>query len=432
MPRSICFVQVDFSECTIRWSPLQEHSLSLHAVIALSLDEKPLKMNLTGWETASIRRWTIMKPQGNTDAKGKSETSSAGDDVPPPTGLANVSSSSGDDLQRTASHVVASASSTRDQMPPAAQPFSSDVEHGSIPRWTCAKNVTRTVAASDCRPSTSSSKQQPRKQSIERRRFSDILPLAIYAAGKGSMSRLSLTYRDQHGFAHELVLNMPSQKASAWHQALQEMLAALQTLPASVAHRRWVLSCLDSIGAASSLNRSDLGLLLNRANIGMDSSDQTHLAARISSLEVPGWAAVKAGHFSVFQVIGMLAHLSAEQDSIEMLHSRYAGGPQMNLSGWLAFLRAEQMHDATSPQPSVSTAALDTTVKAAETEVEEAQRVFRYACQRGDAGVRREAGLSAQQFAMILLSPDNDAVGPAAQSPVERLSHHWCACSHNV
>jgi len=62
-----------------------------------------------------------------------------------------------------------------------------------------------------------------------------------------------------------------------------------------------------------------------------------------------------------------------------------------------------------------------------------ASRHFEAECQRAASGdLRVDDGLNSQQFALLLLAPDNDAVAPPSKCALEHpLAHYWTATSHN-
>ena len=93
--------------------------------------------------------------------------------------------------------------------------------------------------------------------------------LAVFLGiAKKKQQLLHIRFRDGHGLARTLVLSLPSDQMADWHRGLRNVLASAMALPASVGHRRWALSCMESVsshGAGGMLRRpADLPALLNR------------------------------------------------------------------------------------------------------------------------------------------------------------------------
>ena len=107
-----------------------------------------------------------------------------------------------------------------------------------------------------------SARQEPSGEKQPRR-----LSLRSFSKKRSHTSWLLMSYRDMQGLSRVLVLTLPSVEAAVWHRVLSNVLVSASTIPASVAHRRWALSCMESVGwhgATGLIRRSDFFALLNR------------------------------------------------------------------------------------------------------------------------------------------------------------------------
>ena len=205
----------------------------------------------------------------------------------------------------------------------------------------------------------------------------------------------------------------------------------------------WILTCIGQSGRGL-IRATDVHLLLTRANANVNGDVREYLS-RARQMASPPWLFATADLLNVPQVAEMLLSLSTSQLEIEGLFSQFAssqnasGSRRMSRAAWLDFCRREQT-DTTA-----------TTMTA-----EELEQSFAIASGRTGSELRSEPdkgllrdeledaalstdrpsaspeGLNLQQFALLLLSPCNDAVGPPINSDLSQpLAHYWCATSHN-
>lgn len=231
-------------------------------------------------------------------------------------------------------------------------------------------------------------------------------------------------------------------KAEAWLAALHALMAEAPTRAAERPHYRWALSCMEAVGSRLGpsrlhglLRRQDFEQLLNRANICLDEAAQAQALAAADALPLPAWRKPSSPDLlNLQQVHAALCGLAMAQPEIEDLFHRYAPGGRMSLPQWRAFERAKQVGDVLSAP---DTAAAEAAEGKAEPETAMEVEVAAALGAEAEATAARwmEAGgggLGLREFAMLLLSPHNDAVGPAPpQGLKEPLSHYWCATSHN-
>mmetsp|Transcript_72241 Transcript_72241/g.217132 ORF Transcript_72241/g.217132 Transcript_72241/m.217132 type:complete len:170 (-) Transcript_72241:140-649(-) len=116
--------------------------------------------------------------------------------------------------------------------------------------------------------------------------------------------------------------------------------------------------------------------------------------------------------------MSVLLQLFTTQPSIALLFSRYAGLGPMDTASWRAFMRAEQLQQPAGGGESAR-------------QIEEANALF---LMRESTHVMVGGAVSLQlaEFALHLLSPQNDAVGPSQVIDMSKpLPHYWCACSYH-
>jgi hypothetical protein len=140
----------------------------------------------------------------------------------------------------------------------------------------------------------------------------------------------------------------------------------------------------------------------------------------------------RAKKLNVRQLTGFLLRLCTSSQKLVALFNHLQVDGCVPLSEWLEFIRDEQVSEAgNQPRPSGDDGRDSNSVDSAECpEVVEAQK--RYEDTVGTDGNKLD-GLTQVQFALQLLSPLNDAVGPSRDS--ERLQEpifdFWNACTHN-
>ena len=284
---------------------------------------------------------------------------------------------------------------------------------------------------------------------------------------------LRVRYGCAFGKGRWLYMTMPAVKAEAWLQALKALCATAPLGPNEEAHFAWSLSCMEMVRATALvamdnltlsllpttlptfLRWSDLSSLLDCANISL--ADEAEVAALRQTSETAPLAVWRTpptdGLLNAQQVHWMLLKLATSQKEIEASFQQYAPSGRMRRAEFLAFVRAEQQGRAAGPdeprggkddedegggRDTPADAALDLELQTAGVEYDKTLAAL-LAAMGGAAAVAPEeegggeaAGIGPTQFAQLLLSPSNDAVGPPPpQSLAEPLAHYWCACSHN-
>jgi hypothetical protein len=228
-----------------------------------------------------------------------------------------------------------------------------------------------------------------------------------------------VTYSDCADVSRMLELRMPQHKANLWVDGLR---ALLQLLPgfASPAHVRWVVTCMaatSTSGKCGYIRRAELRRLMGRANTSSSIASVAAIeeALRVGQrleqqLELPAWlkssaeAANSSRHLWARQVTRLLVHMSTEsQVATELFHCHAVNG-RMGSAEWEQFTRTEQLGP---PQGYDQT----------------------------DDRSLADAVLCVEQFALRLLSPQNDAVAAdvdAEHEPLEPFAHYWTPASHNT
>ena len=280
--------------------------------------------------------------------------------------------------------------------------------------------------------------------------------------------QLLVQYNGSKGVPRVLELQLPKEKVASWAEGLQMLVKKVPRI-ASPSYWRWALSCMVATsrrGEAGVLRRSELGSLLKRANSSVRLSDEKlaeaqHFIEGVEQhLDVPAWLrAPRMGGdgdalLGVRTITGLLLWLCTYSTEIAGLFDHYAEKGQVGLDNWLDFVRAEQLGHCYVGQrgQSDSPPPWPTRFCAQAAELALAETRFRQATAAGSAEAPTNNGLKLLQFALQLLSPQNDAVALASDSigtlgasdsgaaangdahiPLnEPLSHYWTACSHNT
>eukprot|EP00966_Prymnesium_polylepis_P291423 6731186-Prymnesium_polylepis.1 len=173
-------------------------------------------------------------------------------------------------------------------------------------------------------------------------------------------------------------------------------------------------------GATGNLSRSDLPLLMVRANARARMSKATVTVAMEAvdkqRHQLPHW--LRDGDSShtlnAQQVMSLLLQLTVSHE-IQKLYDAHTTGGQMKLAEWLTFVRSEQLQGDQGP------AVEDTTISLA-----------RDAFERAVQADGEDQSMDASLFTLQLLSCENAAVGstPTVESLNEPLAQHWTAASH--
>ena len=117
----------------------------------------------------------------------------------------------------------------------------------------------------------------------------------------------------------------------------------------------------------------------------------------------------------------MLIHLSTASKQIDEIFGCHSSADIMSGTEWLEFLKAEQLGEGPGSDEAGRSS-----------ELAGAVAQFEAAIQEAGSELRTEEGLSRLQFALLVLSPRNDAVQRAEEPNLsEPLHHYWIACSHN-
>ena len=252
-------------------------------------------------------------------------------------------------------------------------------------------------------------------------------------------SVVRIIYSDRGGVLRVLELSCSEEKGSSWSEGLQTLLDAVprQGVPA---HWRWALSCMAATsrrGATGFLRQGELATLLTCANsIGVSAAALETALQSVNSAqqqEAPPWLRTRADENQRMQllgpqsIVGVLLRLCMSSQHISELYRRYTDRSGLiNSDRWLEFQRCEQLAPH-SEQGELRNSQDD--------EMEIARESFRQAF-AGGKELPPEAGLGIVQFALQLLSPNNDAVanaqGADEMSKWEQpFAHYWTAASHN-
>ena len=248
--------------------------------------------------------------------------------------------------------------------------------------------------------------------------------------------------------------------ASTWVDGLRALLKTVPR-PSPPAYTRWALSCIAGSGdraVPGSVRMSEILTVLRRANasasVGSELIEQTLRAVEESEEqeELPPWLASAAARevrthdqtqklLSIQQVVSLLLRLCTSSATITQLFHRYAVGDKMGLSQWLSFVSTEQLASQLDESGSSDSGGHSHSAEPpeeVEVELTSARRDFERAIQSWgvDQELDIDQKLSLLQFALLLLSPQNDAVEPARDASSTDdlhapITHYWVATSHN-
>jgi len=259
-----------------------------------------------------------------------------------------------------------------------------------------------------------------------------------------SSQNLIIQYNDHGGISRLLEVKMSKFKALQWEEALNKLLGFIP-LCGPPSYWRWAQACMAATtkrGRTGYLRETDLRSILRRANAGWLSAealDATLRLAEETELQMGGTPPWLQGlpakgrssgkQLDVRRVTGVLLRLCTSSRRIAALFERHSADGRMPMSGWLAFVRAEQLgrreHEAGAA-----------TYHAEEEEVAQySSAIFLSPAARSSPVSERT--LSLLQFSLILLSQENGAIAPArspraADDLGQPLAHYWIACSHNT
>ena len=254
--------------------------------------------------------------------------------------------------------------------------------------------------------------------------------------------QVAIRFIDRGGVERVLYLRTSLAIAKQWVTGLPELLKMIPHI-ASPAHWHWALSCMTATsqsGASGFLRRDHLPSLLRRANhSALPATALDEILAAVKENEnhwkLPHWlrAAINSnGHgealLSTLQITSLLVRLLTSSKGITDLFECYATDGRMDLKSWLTFFRKEQGEAFTAQGESLgSMVVMEGNF---DVQLREGQQQFEQAFGSGPAN---EGGaLSPQQFALLLLSRQNDAAA-AAQGLNEEseltkpLTHYWQA-----
>ena len=207
--------------------------------------------------------------------------------------------------------------------------------------------------------------------------------------------------------------------------------------PGNIAHMLWTISCMRATGEAMPgfVRRSDFRIVLNRANISLYPPRTDEALQRALAAPLPPWMRRDAeGLLNSHQIATALAFLAYSQPELTRLFNTYSDGSGvMSLSRWLVFVRTEQHGSTEGTEDGGSAAVRAPTAQAAESvRLREAEADFVRILKPTGGELATDMGVELPHFVQLLLSPDNNAVGPTVEQDLSApLSHYWGACSHN-
>ena len=382
-PRAMCFVQVDLQAFAIRWTNDQSGFFSAHTVEGVQLNAVPSSNGLF------VRLRSKLQ-------------------------LVRVDSIPG--LRRSASR-------------PAAVDATPEVSPRNV-------ESTRSSNLSSYRRSALSRSLTMRLSIPESHRL---------------FSGVRIRYTDRKAIPRVLELRMARHKAAASAEGFQALLKSDPNI-ASPAHWRWVLSCMMATsqrGAAGYLRATELRSLLVRANASphISTTALKEMVDESEQRELVQWLLPRpagANHqpvLNVRHVAHLLLRLGSLTHETTMLFNRYATHGRMPLAQWLTFIRNEQLtrHEDEDETRGASSAREQAEEDEDKAEIVIAQRRFDQAASSLEP--QAEKALDRLQFALQLLSLQNDAVTPVrhpdatadlhTQDLQQPLAHLWTAASHN-
>eukprot|EP00966_Prymnesium_polylepis_P052514 1216105-Prymnesium_polylepis.1 len=262
----------------------------------------------------------------------------------------------------------------------------------------------------------------------------------------GGAAQVNIEYIDRGGLSAVLRLGTHAVKARGIAEGLRAVLK-MDARIALPAQWHWTVSCMAATsqnGKTGVLQRSELLGMLRRANASASIDSKALQAALVEAAAsdqlLPQWMRMAATggkssqRLCLRQVVGLLLELSTSSTHIATLFEQYAVDGRMGVAEWLGFVAAEQLgtyQEISNASPS---------------NVAGAKRSFENAVERASTELHSADSLGLRQFALQLLSPQNDAIMPARRSGSEPernslttcddlhsgLCHYWTACSHNV
>jgi len=325
------------------------------------------------------------------------------------------------------------------------------------------------------------------------------------SASRKARRGVAIRFSGRGGLSQVLELSLPVHGAKPWLDGFRALLQLIPASASPAHWRWAVscMAATSLRGATGFLYRANVGLLFEHANVSTNLSEATMMAAHacfIHADKLPrrqregemGWRSATPvgtkGHklLNARQVLELLLQLCTFSPDIARLFDEFAVDAGMDSNAWLDFVRTRQAVPAQeetdreydwstvspSPRPIIfrstsSLCSIDAELAHAEpffertakmckhnsantnadqqTETDKPLGVSQFAL---DLSIRDNADdlqtkktLSLAQFALHLLSAQNDAVAPALQRVAEDgldpaaspapLAHHWTACSHN-
>jgi hypothetical protein len=270
--------------------------------------------------------------------------------------------------------------------------------------------------------------------------------------GGRTFNDVLITYSAAKGVRQLLELRMQRHRASKWKDGINEILKQMPRL-ASPAHWRWSLSCMAAtsrLGATGFLRQNELRSLLRRANATARlRTDDIEMAIKATDMDekqlaLPVWLRampVGGGHRHVCldtrRTTGLLLRLAASSrtaTSLFAIHCGSSSNQSMKLADWLSFVRVEQLASSNeaeqrAPQFDPERHMVD------DDELSQAEQRFAKPQRSSSDASPPDLALSALDFTLQLLSPENDAQAPAARKDRNDLHEpfalYWTPASHN-
>ena len=119
-------------------------------------------------------------------------------------------------------------------------------------------------------------------------------------------STIHVEYTDSRGLQQLMKLEFPDSHAAEWLASLRALLAAAPTIPATVSHWHWALSCAAATGEAGAkagcVARSEVRNLLCCANVDVSSKLVNDAIAAAEETALPPYLSADDGRFSPIQV----------------------------------------------------------------------------------------------------------------------------------
>ena len=263
--------------------------------------------------------------------------------------------------------------------------------------------------------------------------FGSIAP----AAARGGRKSICIDFHNSlHTGMCTLELRLAGSRADRWYKELQSLQEASASVlcknGTDVRYLRWCMGCMrkaSNNSAGCFVRRSEFDAVLKRANSDLRGEALSEALSFADVVPLSTSLPLDAyGRFNIAQVTGALVQLATAQPEIKALFDQYSNSGHLGKAEWLAFMRMEQLAASSSELiQEVSGIAGTTLDDHNRTMLQAAAATFDEA-----SGLLSGMGGALSRFALLLLSPDNDAVAPPLDMDISQpLAHYWCACSHN-